>query len=166
MSNARPTHGLILGKFMPLTMGHCHLIESGLRTADTLTVLVCSLTREPIDGRLRYEWVRDTFPAARVVHVTDEVPSYPHEHPDFWAIWRALIARYAPPVDLVFTSERYGDQLAAELGARHVLVDLDRRTVPISATQVRADPLAHWEYIPERVRPYFLAQLRSQGDER
>lgn len=153
---SQPLHGLILGKFMPLTKGHCYLIEAGLRQCNLLTVLVCTLSREPIDGALRYAWVRATFPQARVVHVTDEVPSYPHEHPDFWQIWRALIARYAPPIDLVFTSETYGDRLAAELGARHILVDLDRRAVPISATQVRADPLAHWEYIPEAVRPYFL----------
>lgn len=154
----KPAHGLILGKFMPLTKGHCYLIETGLRHAELLTVLVCTLKREPIDGALRYGWVRESFPQARVVHVTDEVPSYPHEHADFWPIWRALIARYAPPVDIVFTSEHYGDQLAAELGARHHLVDLARQVVPISATQVRADPLAHWEHIPDCVRPYFLAR--------
>ena len=157
----RASHGMILGKFMPLTKGHCHLIATGLRMVDQLTVLVCTLRREPIDGALRYGWVRGSFPAARVVHVTDEVPSYPHEHPDFWPIWRELIGRYAPNVDVVFTSETYGDRLAAELGARHVLVDLERRVVPISATQVRADPLAHWEYIPECVRPYFAERAKG-----
>jgi HTH-type transcriptional repressor of NAD biosynthesis genes len=94
--------------------------------------------------------------------VTDEVPSYPHEHPDFWTIWRELIGRYAPPVDVVFTSEQYGDRLASELGARHVLVDLERRTVPISASLVRANPRAYWHYIPERVQPYFAAVLQQQ----
>ena len=162
MSEPRAAHGLILGKFMPLTLGHCYLIETGLRAVDQLTVLVCTLKREPIDGQLRYAWVRDAFPTARVVHVIDEVPSYPHEHPDFWPIWRELIGRYAPPVDVVFTSEQYGDRLASELGARHVLVDLERRTVPISASLVRADPRAHWHYIPERVQPYFAAVLQQQ----
>ena len=46
--------------------------------------------------------------------------------------------------------------LAAELGARHHLVDLSRQTVPISATLVRTDPHTHWEFIPDCVRPYFL----------
>src|SRR4051812_5590128 len=155
----RAGHGLVLGKFMPLTNGHRHLIDTARRQVDELTILVCSLARDPIDGDRRYRWVRECYPDARVVHITDELPSYPHEHPDFWALWRACIARVALPIDVVFTSEDYGDRLAAELGARHVLVDAARQIVPISATRVRAAPLACWEYLPPCVRPYYVKRV-------
>ncbi|MFL5732422.1 MAG: adenylyltransferase/cytidyltransferase family protein [Chloroflexia bacterium] len=160
--------GLILGKFMPLTLGHCYLIDTALAQVDKLTVLVCTLRREPIDGHLRYQWVRATYPPeiypqCKVVHVTDEVPSYPHEHSDFWSIWKSLILRYVPDVDVVFTSEEYGDKLASVLGCRHVCVDIHRHKVPISATRVRADPLLNWEYIPPAVQPYYSAHLQPEA---
>ncbi len=152
---------------MPLTKGHVHLIESAQRQCERLTVLVCSLRREPIDGHLRWRWVRETFPSANVLHFTEEVPSYPHQHPDFWDIWRDAIRRWVPePIDVVFTSEEYGDRLAAEVGApRHVCIDPARATVPISGTRVREDPLGCWEYLPECVRPYYAKRVLVCGPE-
>ncbi len=158
-------HGLVLGKFMPLTTGHCHLIEAAQRASKNLTILVCSLLNEPINGHLRYEWVRDTFPDANVIHVTDEVPSFPHQHPDFWLIWRDLVRRYAPNVDALFTSEDYGETLARVLGIAHVEVDKARVTVPVSATQVRQNPLGNWPFIPPTVRPYFVKRVLVYGPE-
>jgi NadR type nicotinamide-nucleotide adenylyltransferase len=164
--SALPAHGLIIGKFMPLTIGHCHLIGSALAQVQHLTVLVCSLRREPIPGHLRQRWLREAFPQAEVLHLTDELPSYPHEHADFWNLWREAVQRSAPgPVDVVFTSEDYGDRLAQELGARHVCVDMERRAVPISATQVRADPLRQWDFIAEAARHYFVKRVLIYGPE-
>ena len=61
-------------------------------------------------------------------------------------VWTAQIAvmqaalRQAgrPSVDAVFTSESYGDELAARFGAEHVCVDGPRGRVPVSGTAVRA----------------------------
>jgi NadR type nicotinamide-nucleotide adenylyltransferase len=164
-SGSRFRNGLIIGKFMPLTTGHCHLIETAQQQCEQLTILVCSLRAEPIDGHLRFGWVRDTFPAAHVLHVTDEVPSYPHQHPDFWNIWRDLILRRVPVVDAVFTGEDYGNRLAAELGAQHVMMDRTHSAIPISATQVRADPVRHWQFIPAAVRPFYVRRVRVYGPE-
>ncbi len=90
--------GLILGKFLPPHLGHVYCAEFARRFVGRLTVLVCSLDREPISGRLRFEWMRELFPDCDVRHVTDEVPQEPAEHPDFWAIWRDLIRREVLPV--------------------------------------------------------------------
>jgi NadR type nicotinamide-nucleotide adenylyltransferase len=159
-------HGLVLGKFLPPHRGHQFLIETALARCERLTVLACSLKREPIPGRLRYEWLREMFPSARVVHVTDENPQYPHEHPQFWDIWRGTILRHTnAPIEAVFTSEDYGDELARQIGAVHVLVDIDRARFPVSGTAVRANPLAHWEFIPEPARPYFVKRIALVGPE-
>jgi len=45
--------------------------------------VVCSLEREPIPGKLRYDGCAYLFPRARVVHLTDELPQT-KEDPDFW----------------------------------------------------------------------------------
>jgi NadR type nicotinamide-nucleotide adenylyltransferase len=160
------TRGLVLGKFMPPHAGHLHLVETARARVDELTVLVCSLADEPIPGTLRAAWMRELVPWARVVHVTDENPSEPHEHPRFWEIWVDSVRRAEPrAIDVVFSSEPYGDELARRLGARHVLVDRDRARVPVSGSAIRTEPFAHWEYIPAPVRPYFVARVVVTGSE-
>ena len=132
---------------------------------DELVVLVCSVEREPIPGALRFRWVRDANPDCRVIHVAEEVPQTPDEDPDFWPIWTDLIRRHAGAVDVVFTSEEYGDELARRLGARHVCVDRLRLTVPVSGTAIREAPLRHWELIPPEVRPYYARRVALLGTE-
>ena len=159
--------GLLLGKFMPPHRGHQFLIEFARQYVQRLTVMVCSLPRDPIPGALRFRWVRQMFPDVDVVHVTDELPQEPKDHPDFWAIWRdaCRAAAAGARVDYVFASEDYGNKLAEVLGARFVPVDCARELVPCSGTAVRDDPLRHWEMIPECVRPYFLKRVCVYGPE-
>jgi NadR type nicotinamide-nucleotide adenylyltransferase len=157
--------GLVLGKFLPYHAGHAHLIRTAHAQVDELVVLVCAIAREPIPGPLRYEWVAESHPDCRVVLVTEEVPQTPDEHPDFWAIWSDLIQRHAGSIDVVFTSETYGDELARQVSAQHVCVDLARSAVPISATEIRRDPAAHWEWIPPVVRPSYVHRVAILGAE-
>ena len=159
------SRGLVLGKFLPYHAGHAHLIRTARAQVDELVVLVCSIEREPIPGALRYRWVRDSHLDCQVVHVAEEVPQAPEHDPRFWPIWIDLIARYAGPVDVVFTSEDYGHELARRIGARHVSVDRERRAVPISGTEIRADPLRHWDAIPRAVRPHFVSRVALLGTE-
>jgi HTH-type transcriptional regulator, transcriptional repressor of NAD biosynthesis genes len=162
----RAATGLILGKFLPPHLGHQYLLDFAAAYVESLTVLVGSLAREPIPGTLRAGWVEEMCPRARVLHVTDENPQEPHEHPDFWRIWIDTIRRRVPEgPDVVFTSEAYGDELACRLGARHVVVDRARELVPISGTRLRERPLAHWAYLPPAVRPYFAKRVVVFGPE-
>jgi NadR type nicotinamide-nucleotide adenylyltransferase len=143
-----------------------YLGEFAGRFADRLTIVVCSLRREPIPGALRLRWMRELFPFDNVVHLTDELPQQPAEHPDFWDLWRSALLRVLPGrPDYVFASEPYGWRLAEELGAAFVAVDAARSAVPVSGTAVRTDPAAHWEYIPRCVRPYFVKQVCVFGPE-
>lgn len=158
--------GLVLGKFLPFHMGHHYLISRALQQVDELTVLVGTLAREPIPGLLRYQWVKETFPQARVCHLTDENPQEPADHPDFWDIWVASIRRFCPVgPEVVFSSEAYGYELARRLGAIHVPVDIQRKHVPISGTMIRANPYLYWEFLPPLVRPYYVKKLVIYGPE-
>jgi NadR type nicotinamide-nucleotide adenylyltransferase len=160
------TRGLVLGKFMPPHKGHIHLIETAARQVDELTVMVCSIKKEPISGALRYAWMKALFPKLRVIHVTDENPQFPKEHRFFWQIWVDTIQRNCPNgLDYFFSSELYGDELAIRLNIQHVLVDLERKTVPISASQIRNNPYLNWEFIPRNVRPYYLKRVVLTGPE-
>jgi NadR type nicotinamide-nucleotide adenylyltransferase len=157
---------MVLGKFMPPHRGHQHLIDFALRRVEELSILVCSLKSEPIAGELRVQWMRELCPQANVFHIADENPSYPNEHEDFWNIWTNSIRKVLPVApDVVFTSEDYGDELARRLGAKHIICDLNREQFPISATMIRENPFAHWEFIPSRVRPFFVKRVCIVGAE-
>jgi NadR type nicotinamide-nucleotide adenylyltransferase len=158
--------GFLLGKFMPPHLGHQYLCDVAIRRCDALTVLVCSLPGDPIAGALRLAWMREMVPAARVLHLDEEVPQAPADHPDFWPIWRGIVRRFHPePVDVVFASEVYGHRLAGELGAVFEPVDIARWVVPVSATAIRADPAGHARFLPLPVRAGWAAIGGAPGDE-
>ncbi|QRN98817.1 AAA family ATPase [Archangium violaceum] len=163
---ARQGTGMVLGKFMPPHLGHVFLVDFAREYVKDLTVVVGTLKAEPIPGELRYEWMRELFPDVRVVHLTDENPQYPHEHPQFWDIWRDSLQRVLPvKPDYVFASEEYGAKLAEVLGAEFVPVDIARGAVPVSGTAIRNDPWTHWRYLPRCVRPYFARRVCVFGPE-
>ncbi len=160
------SRGMVLGKFLPPHRGHQFLVDFARHYVDELTVLVCTLEREPIDGALRFEWMKEICGDAQVVHVTDDVPQEPSEHPDFWRIWRDLIQQNMEgSVDFIFASEPYGARLARELEAEFVPVDCERCQVPVSGSQIRENPLRYWEFLPEVVRPHYARRVCIFGPE-
>lgn len=162
----RAGHGMLLGKFLPPHLGHVYLGEFARHFVDRLTIVVGTLPTEPIPGTLRFEWMKELFPTAKVVHLDEVLPQEPSEHPDFWNIWRTALQRILPESpDYVFASENYGHRLAAELGAAFIPVDPGRTIRPVSGTAIRQNPHAHWELIPPCVRPYFLTRVCIFGPE-
>lgn len=160
------SRGMVLGKFLPPHAGHLYLIETALGAVDELAVVVGTLPREPIPGALRFRWMQELAPRATVVHLTDDNPQEPQEHPDFWAIWEESLRRVLPwEPDAVFASEPYGERLAAIWGAEFVPVDVARAAVPVSGTAIRSDPMAHWHHLPRCVRPFFARRVSIFGPE-
>ncbi len=158
--------GLIIGKFMPLHQGHIHLIDFAGKQVEHLTVLVCSISGEPIPGEVRFRWVKELYPDVNVQHHTDENPQEPHEHPRFWEIWTKSIRRFCPTgPDVLFTSETYGDRLAGCLGAKHIPLDPGRTRVPVTGSQIRQDPYGNWAFIHPNVRPYYVKRVVVVGAE-
>ena len=157
--------GLVIGKFMPPHAGHLQLIDYARSQVEQLFVVLFTKQAEPIPADLRLAWLRELLPGVTICHVDREL-KVDFDDPAAWAFWVSAIRDVLPAdPDLVFSSEAYGDELARRLGARHVLVDPARRAVPVSATQIRQNPLAHWEAIPPPVRPYYVRRVAIIGAE-
>lgn len=154
------TRGVVVGKFHPPHRGHLHLIRAALAGADEVTVIVCERADQSLPGALRAAWLREMAPRARVIVVEDALPA---DDSRAWAAHTVAVLGYAP--ELVFTSETYGDDYARFMGARHVLVDLERRAVPVCATMIRRDPLAHAKYLEPCVRAHFARRVCVLGAE-
>lgn len=160
-----PATGLIIGKFMPVHAGHMALIAAAQAQVDRLTLILFSKPSEPIPGAVRLGWLRALYPTLTIHHI-DQDGLVDFDDAAAWAFWvGAIRAAHPEPVAVVFSSEAYGPELARRLGARHVVFDPERAQVPISATQIRADPLAHWQHLPAPVRPYYVRRVALVGAE-
>ncbi|WP_082763835.1 AAA family ATPase [Frondihabitans sp. PAMC 28766] len=157
--------GLVLGKFYPLHAGHSALIRTGLRACDELVVEVLGASVESIALETRVAWLREDHPTATVVAGLDDAPiDYASA-----AIWeehmRAIESLLPGPIDAVFSSDAYGGELAARLGAAWVRVDPDRVETPMSGTAVRADLAGSWWALSSAVRRDLTPRIVVLGAE-
>jgi HTH-type transcriptional regulator, transcriptional repressor of NAD biosynthesis genes len=184
--------GLVVGKFAPPHTGHVLLVERAASLCRRVVIMSYSNPELPgYEAERRETWLNACFPAATVVVVTPkklaawfagvEIPVMPTNDAadstqrEFVALLckRVLDSR----VDAVFTSEDYGDGFAAHLAERlraddgtsasvhHVMVDRDRRTVPISGTALRGNLWRNWEYLPPPVARSLVQRVTFLGGE-
>jgi HTH-type transcriptional regulator, transcriptional repressor of NAD biosynthesis genes len=151
---------VVIGKFYPPHRGHKHLIDTASAQSEHVTVFVCDEDGQTISGAQRAIWLREIHPNADVRVVRS--PLAPDDSPG-WAQATIDWLGYAPAA--VFTSEEYGDRYAALMGSTHVSVDADRRTVPISGSIIRADPLRHLDALEPCVRAHFVKRVVVIGAE-
>ncbi len=145
-------HGLVVGKFYPPHRGHQYLIEQAASGCGELTVLAMAAGGETVSLAGRVAWLRAACAGLPAVTVTGVRCDVPVDFSD-QAIWAAQVAvmRAAleqdarPPVDALFSSEAYGDELAARLDAEHVCVDPARQVMPVSASTIRSDLYGGWD---------------------
>jgi NadR type nicotinamide-nucleotide adenylyltransferase len=154
------TTGLVIGKFYPPHSGHKFLFESAQAKCDQLIILVCASKKYDISSTDRAEWIKELIPHADI-RIIPELPS--DDDSVGWAHHVKYFLGLVP--DMVFSSEDYGEPFAKALGSKHVLVDKDRLTVPMSGTQVRANPFASWDYIDDAVRGHYAKRIVVLGAE-
>ena len=159
------SHGLVIGKFYPPHAGHLALVRAAMARCDRVTVQVLGSSQESLAPELRAAWLRAELPGAHVVAGLDDAP-VDYGSPDAWdAHVRVIRDLLDAPVDAVFTSDRYGAELARRLGAAWVQVDPDRRATPVSGSAVRADPARYWWALPAPVRSWFVRRVVVLGAE-
>ena len=167
----KQTTGLVIGKFMPMHQGHELLIDFAAHHVDRLFVVVDNVPKDKyknqyIPAEVRMRWVKDACPKAEVFYIPRVNPQEPHEHPDFWNIWKNSLLNLLPSrPDYVFASEDYGFKLAEALGSIFTVFDVDRYTVHISASEIRSDLSGHWEFLSRAAKPDFLLKICVGGPE-
>jgi len=191
MSNAYRI-GLIVGKFAPLHNGHVLVIQRAASVCEQVVIISYSSPELPGYGADHREaWLKACFPDATVLVVTSErlaswlsgsdAPAVPandaadSDHREFVAmLCNRVLDRQ---VDAMFTSEEYGDGFATHLTesfrrmnwsshpVHHVLVDRQRREVPISATELRRNLWRHWEFLPTPLARTLVQRIALLGGE-
>jgi HTH-type transcriptional regulator, transcriptional repressor of NAD biosynthesis genes len=165
-------HGLVVGKFYPPHRGHQYVIERAATVCTQVTVLVMAAGSETVAVGDRVAWLRAScadLPGVTVTGVCCDVPV------DLGSelVWAAQVAvmraalegNERPPVDAVVSSEPYGGELAARLGAKHVSVDPGRMNLPVSASQIRANLARCWDDLIAPARAGLAARVVVAGAE-
>ncbi|MGC4122276.1 MAG: nicotinamide riboside transporter PnuC [Myxococcales bacterium] len=155
----KPRHGLVIGKFYPPHAGHHLLVRTAAALCERVSVVVMAASVESIPLEDRVAWMKEVHAPDRNVSVAGVRDDHPIEYEDD-AIWRAHVALMlegarqltSEPIDAVFTSESYGEELGRRLGAKAISVDPGRALAPISGTLVRKDVPAAWAQLAEPVR--------------
>lgn len=164
--------GLIIGKFYPPHLGHLALIERAARESDRLVVLVMATQIETIPLQRRVAWLTDAtrhLTSVTILGVLDDAPVH-YESEIAWVAHQevtiaALRNAGIDAVDVVFSSENYGRELATRLSAEHVLDDPERRRVPMSGTAARENLAERWTQIVEPARLELATRIVVIGAE-
>jgi HTH-type transcriptional repressor of NAD biosynthesis genes len=163
--------GLVIGKFMPFHNGHISLIEFARKKCDELVVLVCVENREPINADIRYNWVKTCFSydsKIRPVLFTFDGKYLPATSVASRAIsklWADAIKKLNLDVDVIISSEQYGQYVAECMNIPYIDYDINRKNLPISATQIRENPYKYWDKIPSIVQKHYFKKICIVGTE-
>jgi NadR type nicotinamide-nucleotide adenylyltransferase len=151
---------VVVGKFYPPHAGHHYLIDTALAGADHVTVMVCDAPNQTIPARLRAKWLKERHPKAHIKVIEDIGKD---DDSVAWAAYTIQLLGYRP--DVAFTSEEYGTPWCKAMKCEHVLVDINRKTYPVSGTKVRGNPFAYWEFLSPPVRAYYAKRVCVVGAE-
>jgi hypothetical protein len=132
------------------------MIEWAAARVERLVVFVNSRSTDAAPGALRAGWLADLHPDVDVVEVRHDLDT-DFGDPELWEKWMALFRSRWPHADgphVVFSSDHYVSELADRFGAEAVVVDQERRAVPISSTMIRTEPGAHLDRLAPDVRAW------------
>ena len=164
--------GLVVGKFYPPHAGHHHLIRTAANHCTRVSVIVAASQFESIPLAERLAWLREEHAAdvnVEFIGILDDAP-VDFDSPQVWAahnaVFDAALRRHGDErIDAVFSSEKYGDDLAGHYGAVHVEVDRARLAHPVSGTVCRTDLAAAWNYLSPATRAGLTTRVVVIGAE-
>ena len=160
--------GLVIGKFMPLHKGHVELIQFAAAQCDELIVSMTYREGDSIPGQTRFRWICEEFknspkirPEISVDDFDDETLSWKRRIPR----WISFLQKRFPQIDILFSSESYGEEVAEGIRASHIAFDPERRKVAISGSLIRKDPFTYWDFIAASATGYFVKKFCFFGPE-
>jgi len=163
--------GFVFGKFYPFHKGHIALIDFASNQVDILIVLVCASDKENISGKIRQNWIEKYYQKDPKIQVQlfeykeSELSNSSESSREVSTVWAKVFQNILGRVNIVFTSEPYGEFVAEAMNIQFKNFDLVREKVSISATQIRENPFENWDYLPKVVQPYFVKKVVLLGTE-
>lgn len=150
--------GFVFGKYMPFHNGHRALIDFAKSKSNELFVVVCGSDKERLPSVTRVNWIRETYsdvPDIKVIELNykeEELPNTSVSSKEVSRVWANYFKSVLPEVDLLVTSEKYGEYVSEFMQIEHQYFDLQRINNRISATQIRESVYDNWHFLPDAVK--------------
>ena len=174
--------GLTLGKFLPFHRGHELLIRTAHDICPLLVVLVGVSPDDKYSFEQRKAWILSCInPSADnqvlVIKQAELDKNAPKDKDgtitdeSYWERWTSDTRSILDRIDVtsrlgfVFTSDKYGERIATELGVMWVPIDPGREFIPTSGTAVRSDLYKEWKNLPKPTRRDLVKTVAVLGPE-
>lgn len=172
--------GCVIGKFYPFHNGHAFMIREAAKHVDKLYILACFTDGETIPIGVREQWLHGFVNESReelvalncknivVDKVIDQLPSSSDGRTsDFKVseVWAKYLKNRFPDITHFIGSEPYIEMMASAIGADAILIDVDRKQLPISATKVREDFKHRGDLVPAYVKETYIPRICIVGIE-
>lgn len=167
-------NALVLGKFTALHKGHLHLINTAIEHSDRVHIMLCYNHDQGIPGKVRLKALKKIYGNNHKVKIHFAYDGGLPQHESdtngdldlFYSYWVPFVNDFIKEeLDVVFTSENYGDDFARYLGIKHHLVDLHRIKFNVSSTKIINNPYDNWKYIPDEMKHHFIKRVAVMGPE-
>ena len=172
------TIGFIGGKFLPLHFGHIFAILEAHKQVDKLYIILSSSENRDIklckqDGikympaDIRMSWLGETFnniENIEIINIKDDQWDNNYD----WAKGAKMIIKAIPEkITHIFSSEHSYTELFKKLypSTKHIVLDSERKIIPISATEIRLNLFSNWEKLPNNVKAFFVKKVLITGTE-
>jgi len=161
--------GIYGGSFNPLHISHVRcLIEAANQCQRLIVVLSHGERRHEIDVRQRYRWLyhlTSHLGNVRILVLSDNAETKEDYTAEYWHQDAEKVKAFAgEPIDVVFCGSDYDDNsfwLRCYPQAELKIIPRDE----VSSTAIRQDPLAHWDWLPPVVRPFYAKKVLITGSE-
>ena len=169
----RYDNALVFGKFLPMHKGHASLINFALNQAHTVHVVVLAHDGEHISMVRRMEFIREEYKTTPNVHVyginynPKELNSSSESDWESSVAWSDFLSPFIlkHEIDVLIGSEQYINYMGEYLNLNHVIYDEQRTNIHISATQIKDDLIANWDYLVPSVKRYYAHHICICGSE-
>lgn len=165
---------LFFGTWAPMHVGHLSIIHQAKRCHDGVALIVSGRKGDRgakigLDLTKRFRYVRETFKEDELVVVVKVDETGIPEYPDGWVQWLALAEKQVEQEVskeakfTIYVGEKEYQEKLSVLRPEWRIVLMDRAERPISATQIRKNPMKYWRQIAKPFRRHFSNNILIAG---
>lgn len=179
--------GIVVGRFLPLHLGHVNLIQRASGIVDKLYVVVSysddkdletfsnSRFIKEITPKDRLRFIKQTFKNQKNIYsfLFDESSCPPF--PAGWEQWSSLLKKEIearePGInwenEILFISNRHEDKTynLKYFGSQTKSIDPEYLEYNVNSTEIRKNPSKYWNFLPREVREHLIPLITICGGE-